>query len=1310
MFKRSFFKSLSTLTRLCSQSLAILLVLFALGVSLVKGLLPQLDEARQHVVDYLASEYHINVQVGQLSAEWQAFGPSLTVSNIVLPNQQQLPLHLSVGKAKLKLDFWESLFTLSHQIEDVIFDDIHVDLNIDELSESSNQNSIKKKKITQNQLNWLYALLLEQLERFSINDVTVQLYSLHHKYRPIHIKSLHWLNQDGRHRGQGALYLDQYASKHEILKLNVDLKGDGNKPESIEGQIYLAAKNLDLGKWASRQPNPYVKTKEVQKHLPLEGVVNLQAWIDMKNQSIDSGLIQFLPSYLEWKFNDQLQSFAIKSGQFSWKRTDNGWQAVSDNLHLLTDDREWPTLNFYAEKKHNQLYAEVNKLLPANIFPLMPVLPFVDAKALSAWKQLNPQGEIGPIKIHKKGFEAAEYSADVKNLQWQPAGIIPGLSPFSAHFGWVNNQFHFKLPQQKLTINYPYNFEKPLAFDEASLSGSWNNTLSSLQLSELRLNNQTISVDAKARIDLKHDAFLALSATTNSKNAANIGRYYPAKAMGENLAGYLKQALIKGQIADGKLVWNGALNQFPYNDKSGVFQAGFTLDKSAFAFQQDWPAVTDLSLNALFENQRMDLWLNQGKLQNIDVANAHIYIPKMGPKTVIKVDANINTSGANATQLLNDSSLASSVGAVLNTVQVRGPVSSKLNLSIPLYDGGKANNQGIVNLNKAEVNIKQPGILLTNVKGNVSFKNTDVDSNNITAELYNQPISLAFNTKQFQKNTHLDLTMNGVWDLNHLPQTLANPLTDYYKGSLKWSGNLAMMFDSLGYSIHAKVNSNLNNVALNLPAPYTKSAEELMPLSAELIGDNISTHLGIKLDNKAEFWGGFNEQSGNHFAYYDLMLGRLFEPIDSIKKDGGHLWLNISHGDLNQWMPIIKGFLPDTPTHNDEPLFPPLKGVEGSIDDLVLFGQNWHKVTVKAAPTKHAWRFACKSNEFDGRLDFYPNWFTQGVKLVANKLYLSSFQAKADGDAGQVTHLPPLAIDVNDFRFEHRKLGHLSLQGTPDEKGYHIQTFSLAAPGIDLTGNGHWRKQHGENVTALDMSLKADKFDKLTNRLLIDPGVKDAPLDLKAQISWQGAPFNFALDSLNGKVQFQLGKGHLSQISDKGARIFSLFSLDSLLRKLSLDFSDVFGKGLYFNSFNGNLNIDNGVVKTTDTQMDAIAGNMKVRGYTNLSSESLNYDIRFVPQLASSVPTVVLLSTSAWTLGLGAFALTKVLEPMIEIISEIRFRLTGTMTSPHLEEISRKSKEIEIPSPILPKTKVKSPVTKNNRHLKTPDLIKMLPD
>ncbi|MBP6520777.1 MAG: DUF3971 domain-containing protein, partial [Shewanella sp.] len=48
-------------------------------------------------------------------------------------------------------------------------------------------------------------------------------------------------------------------------------------------------------------------------------------------------------------------------------------------------------------------------------------------------------------------------------------------------------------------------------------------------------------------------------------------------------------------------------------------------------------------------------------------------------------------------------------------------------------------------------------------------------------------------------------------------------------------------------------------------------------------------------------------------------------------------------------------------------------------------------------------------------------------------------------------------------------------------------------------------------------------------------------------------------------------------------------------------------------------------------------------------------------------------------------------EPVIEVISEIRFRVTGTMAEPVVEELERKSKEIEIPESILPVVGVERP-------------------
>lgn len=64
-------------------------------------------------------------------------------------------------------------------------------------------------------------------------------------------------------------------------------------------------------------------------------------------------------------------------------------------------------------------------------------------------------------------------------------------------------------------------------------------------------------------------------------------------------------------------------------------------------------------------------------------------------------------------------------------------------------------------------------------------------------------------------------------------------------------------------------------------------------------------------------------------------------------------------------------------------------------------------------------------------------------------------------------------------------------------------------------------------------------------------------------MDWQGAPYDLDMPSLAGTVTWRLGEGHLAEISDKGARVFSLLSLDSLIRKLRLDFRDVFSKGFF---------------------------------------------------------------------------------------------------------------------------------------------------
>ncbi|MGL4613378.1 MAG: YhdP family protein, partial [Shewanella sp.] len=203
---------LKKISRFCWQLLALILVLFALGVSLVRGLLPQVDEVRQQLETYVKRAYQIDVHVGRLSAQWQAFGPEVNIHNLMIPPQDKLPVTLIINRLEIKLDFWQSLLTQSPQIEEVIFDGVNVGLDIDKLGEGTllpHSATASSSSAASTNTDWLYQLLLSQLDRFSLTQATLQLLSQEHAYRPIHIRQLHWRNHGLSHRGSGEMYLDQ---------------------------------------------------------------------------------------------------------------------------------------------------------------------------------------------------------------------------------------------------------------------------------------------------------------------------------------------------------------------------------------------------------------------------------------------------------------------------------------------------------------------------------------------------------------------------------------------------------------------------------------------------------------------------------------------------------------------------------------------------------------------------------------------------------------------------------------------------------------------------------------------------------------------------------------------------------------------------------------------------------------------------------------------------------------------------------------------------------------------------------------------
>ncbi|WP_350636843.1 AsmA-like C-terminal region-containing protein, partial [Pseudoalteromonas sp. GW168-MNA-CIBAN-0100] len=79
----------------------------------------------------------------------------------------------------------------------------------------------------------------------------------------------------------------------------------------------------------------------------------------------------------------------------------------------------------------------------------------------------------------------------------------------------------------------------------------------------------------------------------------------------------------------------------------------------------------------------------------------------------------------------------------------------------------------------------------------------------------------------------------------------------------------------------------------------------------------------------------------------------------------------------------------------------------------------------------------------------------------------------------------------------------------------------------------------------------------------------------------------------------------------------------SLVRKLKLDFRDVFSKGFFYNSMQGTMQLDKGIAYTQDTKMDGVPADLTIKGYANLNTLEIDYDLAVAPQVTSSIPIIV---------------------------------------------------------------------------------------
>ena len=134
------------------------------------------------------------------------------------------------------------------------------------------------------------------------------------------------------------------------------------------------------------------------------------------------------------------------------------------------------------------------------------------------------------------------------------------------------------------------------------------------------------------------------------------------------------------------------------------------------------------------------------------------------------------------------------------------------------------------------------------------------------------------------------------------------------------------------------------------------------------------------------------------------------------------------------------------------------------------------------------------------------------------------------------------------------------------------------------------------------------------------------------------------------------------QVQPGVGRLLGLLSLQSLPRRLSLDFKDLFSNGFAFDKISATVKIERGIMRSDNFKMAGPAADVSIKGETNLQKETQHLFVNVSPRISDSISLAAL--AGGPLAGAVAFLAQKVLKDPFNKIVSTDYEIIGTWDNP----------------------------------------------
>jgi uncharacterized protein (TIGR02099 family) len=1250
---------------------ATLVVIVALLVSGLRLVLPHLDSWRPQLLAKIESSTGVPVDVSQISASWQNFGPTLDVRDINASLKDGG--YLKIKRVTLALDVWQSLLHLRWQFRDLTFYQLRFLTNTPISSDGSSKGL---------ETNRFSDLFLRQFDHFDLRDSEVSFITLSGQRSSLAIPQLTWLNGKDRHRAEGQVSLSSLNGQHGVMQVRMDLRDDDGLLNN--GKVWLQADDVDVKPWLGDW---------IQQNMQLETArFSLEGWMTLTKGEFASGDIWLKQGGASWKDEKQPHQLSVDNLTAHVTQVKGGWQFAIPDTRITMDSKPWPrgalTLAWMPEqdvggtnsKRSDELRIRASNLDLEAIEGLRSMATKLSPELGDIWLATQPTGTVDALAldIPLQATEKTRFLASWTGLAWKQWKLLPGAEHFSGKLEGSVEDGRLTAEMRDAKMPYETVFRAPLEIEKGSAVLNWLHNDKGFQL-----DGRQIDVKAKAvhaRGDFRYlqpkgeEPWLGILAGISTDDGAQAWRYFPENLMGKALVDYLSGAIQGGQADNATLVYGGNPHLFPYKHNEGQFQVLVPLHNATFAFQPDWPALQNLNIELNFLNDGLWMKTDSVALGGVTASNLTANIPDYSKEKLL-IDADIKGPGKAVGPYFDGTPLKESLAATLDQLQLDGDVNARLHLDIPL-DGEMTTAKGDVRLQNNSLFIKPLNSTLTNLNGQFSFVNGNLKSEPLNATWFNQPINIDFSTTEGEKAYQVAVNMNASWQPSRMG-VLPRQIESAVGGAVDWRGKVGI---ELPYHAGARDNvdltGDLKNISSQLPAPLDKKAGQPLPMKINVAG-------GLNSFDLTGSAGGTNHFNSRWLLNRKLTLDRAIWTTDSrstppLPEQAG-VELNLPPLDGAEWLALFQKGVGQNA--NDVVQIP--QTITARTPALTLGGQTWNNLSIVSQPAANGTKVEAQGREINGTLTMrdHAPW-----QAAIRYLYYNPATAKAKEPSAST---PPL---INASRVDFSGWPDLQLRcaecwlwgqkyGRIDgDFAIRGNTLSLTGGLVDtgfgrLTAQGEWVNNPGGQRTSLKGDIKGNKLDAAANFFGISTPLRGSSFDVNYDLHWRAAPWTPDEASLNGILKTRFGKGEIADVSTGHAgQILRLLSFDALLRKLRFDFSDTFSEGFYYDSIRSTAWIKDGVMHTDDTLVDGLEADIAMKGSVNLVRRELDMEAVVAPEISATVGVAAAFVVNP-IVGAAVFAASKVLGPLWSKVSILRYRITGPIDKPQINEVLRQPRK-----------------------------------